>query len=165
MGLWGVHNSGNLDQDVGLNLKRAAVSQAPGRKMAAAHGVPTTRLRGIAPRRELQVEYLQLIVLSIVPMVVSAAIHHTNRLVRATRPARRVRSMERLHRSHLPFQTIDTRVAGVIGMSANDHSHREQSHKTQRGRTHINLLMRKRRGRSAFGPFRHLANFVVGRLS
>jgi hypothetical protein len=56
--------------------------------------------------------------------------------------------MERLHRSHLPFQTIDTRVAGVIGMSANDHSHGDQSHKTQRELTHINLLMMKRRGRA-----------------
>jgi hypothetical protein len=112
-----------------------------------------TRLPGIARGRELQVEYLQLIVLSILPMVASAAIHHANRLVRATSPAGRVRSMDRLHRSHLPFQTIDARVAGVIGMSANDHRHREQSHKTQGGEPmHISLLMMKRRGRSAFGP-------------
>src|SRR5271170_1620667 len=129
-----------------------AVSQAPGRKMAPAHGVPTTRLPGIARGRELQVEYLQLIVLLILPMDASAAIHHANRLVRATSPAGRVRSMDRLHRSHLPFQTIDTRVAGVIGMSANDHSHSDQSRKTQSELTHIKLLMMKRRGRSAFGP-------------
>jgi hypothetical protein len=57
--------------------------------------------------------------------------------------------MDRLHRSQLPFQTIDTRVAGVIGMSASDHSHSDQSRKTQRELTHIKLLMMKRRGRSA----------------
>jgi hypothetical protein len=106
-----------------------AFYQTPGRKIAPAHDVPMTRLPGIARGRELQVEYLQLIVLSILPMVASAAIHHANRLVRATSPAGRVRSMDRLHRSHLPFQTIDARVAGVIGMSANDHCHREQSHR------------------------------------
>src|SRR5271168_1923943 len=100
-------------------------------------------------------------------MVAPAAIHHANRLVRATSPVGRVRSMDRLHRSHLPFQTIDTRVAGVIGVSANDHSHREQSHKTQRELTHINLLMMKRGGRLAFGPtipppcrFCHWPSFV-----
>ena len=76
--------------------------------------------------------------------------------------------MERLHRSHLPFQTIDTRVAGVIGMSANDHSHDDQSHKAQRQLTHIKLLMMKRRGRPEYirtNHFRHLASCIVGRLS
>jgi len=86
-----------------------------------------------------------IVLLIVATMVVSAAIHHANRLVRATSPARRIRSMDRLHRSHLPFQTIVAAVVGAIGRSATDPSNDDQSRKAERELVHIELPMMNRR--------------------
>jgi hypothetical protein len=74
--------------------------------------------------------------------------------------------MDRLHPPHLPFQTIDTCVAGAVGMGGNDHSHSGQSRKTQRELPHIEHLMMKRRGgRQRPNRRRIVPNYVFGGLS
>jgi hypothetical protein len=46
---------------------------------------------------------------------------------------------------HLPFQTIYTRVTGIVGQSAADHADNRQSRKGEPELMHIELLILRRR--------------------